>query len=255
MENHRVYCTACGSANMAEARFCFKCGAPIAAATPVIGAPPPLGEVPPPVHASAASPAPVQPRVVPGTDFITLACPSCGGKLSITSNMERFACGFCGNEHIVRRVGGTVSLEPVMDKLNQISDNLNSMGSGISRFTAIAEKQAAEAAIKRLNGEIEELHKEQAKLYDNSNTGWSVFGISAVVMAMSIFVLVIDHGETGLLKVIFYPGAILGGLMTVLGIIVLLAISSDRKKGLQRTDALLQQKNQELQRNRQIVNS
>ncbi len=31
-------------------------------------------------------------------DFVTLSCPTCGGKLEITDNIERFACGYCGHE-------------------------------------------------------------------------------------------------------------------------------------------------------------
>ena len=38
-------------------------------------------------------------------NFVTLTCPSCGGKLEITEDVEKFACGNCGNEHIVNRRG------------------------------------------------------------------------------------------------------------------------------------------------------
>jgi uncharacterized membrane protein len=194
-------------------------------------------------------------NATPGSDFITLACPSCGGKLNITSSLERFACGHCGNEHIVRRAGGTVSLEPVMDKLNQISDNINSMGGGISRITAVAEKQAAETAIKRLRGEIEEQKKRMATLEGNTATTWMIFGISAVVMALSIFVLILDGGETGILKAIFIPGALLGGLMTLIGLIAVISVTSSRKKEEQQIYASISQKEQELARNQQIANS
>jgi len=44
-------------------------------------------------------------------DLITMSCPSCGGKLQITNDIERFACAFCGTEHIVRRQGDAVNLE------------------------------------------------------------------------------------------------------------------------------------------------
>src|SRR5258706_205176 len=39
------------------------------------------------------------------SDFVTLTCPSCGGRLEITKDVERFACAHCGNEHVVRRAG------------------------------------------------------------------------------------------------------------------------------------------------------
>jgi predicted RNA-binding Zn-ribbon protein involved in translation (DUF1610 family) len=35
------------------------------------------------------------------SDFVTLTCPNCGGKLQITPDINRFACTHCGNEHIV----------------------------------------------------------------------------------------------------------------------------------------------------------
>ncbi|MFL7795121.1 MAG: hypothetical protein AB8I69_23480 [Anaerolineae bacterium] len=31
-----------------------------------------------------------------GLDSITLTCPSCGGKLQVTNDIDRFACTHCG---------------------------------------------------------------------------------------------------------------------------------------------------------------
>jgi hypothetical protein len=76
-------------------------------------------------------------------DFISLSCPSCGGKLQITSDIDRFACAHCGNEHIVRRSGGIVSLAPVAESLNNIK--------------AGVDKTASELAIKRLSDEISQI--------------------------------------------------------------------------------------------------
>ena len=47
------------------------------------------------------------------TDFVSISCPICGNKLQITSDIERFGCAYCGNEHVVRRRGGIISLAPV----------------------------------------------------------------------------------------------------------------------------------------------
>jgi predicted RNA-binding Zn-ribbon protein involved in translation (DUF1610 family) len=79
-------------------------------------------------------------------EFITLSCPSCGGRLEITKDIERFACAHCGNEHVVRRAGGIVSLAPVVAGLKQVQ--------------AGVDKTASELAIKRLRGEIGELRDE-----------------------------------------------------------------------------------------------
>jgi hypothetical protein len=75
--------------------------------------------------------------------FITLTCPTCGGKLQITSDVERFACAHCGNEHLVRRGHGVVSLVPVVRSL----DGLRSA----------TDRTASELAIRRIQGEIAQI--------------------------------------------------------------------------------------------------
>jgi ribosomal protein S27AE len=78
-------------------------------------------------------------------DFVTLACPSCGGQLQITSDIERFACGYCGNEYTVKRAGGIVTLSPVVKELKKVQVGVY--------------KTASELAIKRLKEEIEDLER------------------------------------------------------------------------------------------------
>jgi hypothetical protein len=46
-------------------------------------------------------------------DIISLSCPSCGHKLQISDDVNRFACAACGNEQVVIRRGGIVYLQPV----------------------------------------------------------------------------------------------------------------------------------------------
>jgi predicted RNA-binding Zn-ribbon protein involved in translation (DUF1610 family) len=75
--------------------------------------------------------------------IITLTCPSCGGKLEITNEIDRFACGYCGVEHIVNRGGGIVSLKPVLESLQDVKIGVD--------------RTAAELAIPRLESEISEL--------------------------------------------------------------------------------------------------
>lgn len=45
------------------------------------------------------------------SDFITMSCPSCGGKLSISPNTSTLVCQNCGTEHMIRREAGSVLLE------------------------------------------------------------------------------------------------------------------------------------------------
>ena len=49
-----------------------------------------------------------------------VACPPCVGKLQISSDIQRFVCAYCGNEHVVRRRGGVVALVPVLQSLQGI---------------------------------------------------------------------------------------------------------------------------------------
>lgn len=42
------------------------------------------------------------------SDFITLTCPSCGAKVSVTEDTGRFSCDYCGNEHILKMSVETV---------------------------------------------------------------------------------------------------------------------------------------------------
>jgi hypothetical protein len=77
------------------------------------------------------------------TEFINLTCPSCGGKLKITSDIDRFACSFCGTEQIVKRGEGIISLIPVIDAIGQVKQSVD--------------KTAAELSIIRMNKEVDDL--------------------------------------------------------------------------------------------------
>ncbi len=81
------------------------------------------------------------------SDFVTLSCPTCGGKLQITKDIDRFACAHCGNEHAVKRGGGIVALEPVV--------------AGLAKVQVGVDKAASELTIIRLNAELTTLvHQE-----------------------------------------------------------------------------------------------
>lgn len=74
------------------------------------------------------------------SEFISLSCPNCGGSLKITADLDRFACSYCGQEHVVKRGEGVVSLAPVMDALGQVRSSVD--------------KTAAELSIMRLSNEL-----------------------------------------------------------------------------------------------------
>jgi hypothetical protein len=89
-------------------------------------------------------------------NFVTLACPSCGGKLQITNDIERFACAHCGNEHLVKRSGGVISIAPIMDSLAKIQED--------------TDRTAAELAISRLNNELIALEERKEKLIKHASS-------------------------------------------------------------------------------------
>lgn len=127
MESEMIYCTNCGSANEPPAKFCFKCGSPL--------------KGPGSANSSARS-----------SNFITLNCPNCGGKLEVTPDMERFVCKYCGNEHIVKHNGSDISLTPVLEGIKRVEQKFDHVLIGSDRI-------AAEQTIQRLKTEIVNLQK------------------------------------------------------------------------------------------------
>ena len=127
------------------------------------------------------------------SDFITLSCPSCGAALQVTQDLERFACSRCGNEHIVKRAGGTVSLAPVVAQL--------------SRVQAGVDKTAAELAIARLQREIQAL-----EAHDTSEESRT----SGIARGSTLSLLMAAGGIYSILAGSPYPGWIILGLLLIL---------------------------------------
>ena len=100
-------------------------------------------------------------------DFVTLTCPTCGGKLEITNDIERFACGYCGQEHIVKRGGGIISLLPIADDVKGIRVS--------------ADKTAAELGLVRLTEELENFNLKRETLlpefYEKHHDRFSSSGV------------------------------------------------------------------------------
>ncbi len=230
-----IYCSVCGTANMATARFCFKCGSAILAAVPA-----------PPAAAAVAAPAPTS----RSSDFITLSCPNCGGSLAITQDIERFACRYCGYEHIVRRSGGVVSLEPVMQVMGQIHASVNQVSLGMDRIGISAEKQAAEQAIIRLNQEIEDINKQLVQLRSakESTIGAGIFMIALALVIVGLgFWQWFGEDNTGLGVGL----SCFGSFIFVLSTVLLISLSTWKKGPLLKKS--LQQKQEELGKKYEIV--
>jgi hypothetical protein len=131
-------------------------------------------------------------------DFIALTCPSCGAKLSIPRDIDRFACSNCGKEHIVERSGGIVALSPVVDTVNR-------GGTGF-------DKTAEELAIVQLRKEIEELKAERDKIaLTLHRPKINILGIALIVLGAVI----------GLVSISLYSKGSDGSYLAVIGFFVL----------------------------------
>jgi hypothetical protein len=52
--------------------------------------------------------------------LVKLSCKSCGAKLELTDDIDRFSCASCGSEWLVNRSGGIVSLKEAEESLKKI---------------------------------------------------------------------------------------------------------------------------------------
>jgi Flp pilus assembly protein TadB len=170
-------------------------------------------------------------------DFVTLSCPNCGGKLQVTPDLERFACAYCGHEHVVRRGGGIVSLSPVVEGLQQVR--------------AGVDKTSSELAIRRLREEISALERRRlARPTQPSTEGdWG----------LALAVLVLVSGGIAVLGI----SLVLGVGVLVAALAVVLYLDTKRKQRTARAqemearnaeiDVQIAAKTVELDRHRRLV--
>jgi hypothetical protein len=112
-------------------------------------------------------------------EFITLSCPSCGNKLQITSDIDRFACSACGNEHVVNRSGGIVTLKPVIDSIKRVEVGVDKTASELAIVRLKEEICKLEGYISYFNGSREEGR-------DLSCIGWVLMGIGSGLLILTI---------------------------------------------------------------------
>lgn len=146
--------------------------------------------------------------------MIKLSCSSCGGKLEITPDIERFACGHCGTEWIVNRSGGIVSLKAVEEQLGDIKKHTGKTADSTQYI-------ALDAKIKDLEKEIADVHNTMCSLGQSSSNSIGC-GIILIFIAVAFFIipLVLFFSSDNPL----WPN--LGGTMLIGVIIGLLGLSS-----------------------------
>jgi hypothetical protein len=173
--------------------------------------------------------------------LITLSCPSCGAKLNISPNLDRFACAFCGQEHIVNRGGGTISLSPVVEAIHQVKTGVD--------------KTAAELAIVRLQKEISNLQVlKQNKLEKLKDRPIYLYALGSIIIGAISFCIASSVNK--------YNGVFLGIGVILILIGVLISILSSRKRNawevsvrqnVSHLDRQIAEKQIELERNKNLV--
>lgn len=180
-------------------------------------------------------------------DLITLSCPACGGSLEINKGLERFACAHCGTEHIVKRGGGTISVEPIVE--------------GISKVQIGVDKTASELAIKRLQEELQTLRTKEQGLARKIPTG----GFSGVSFVLAVFTLVLSAGaicnivgsDNWLLTSVFFASAFFVGFLTI--VLSVSAKNTAKRRShelrdeLQELRKVIRRKSEELERHEELV--
>ena len=173
-------------------------------------------------------------------ETMSLTCPTCGAKLEVTEDMDRFACLHCGNEMLVMRRGGTASLKPIVEQLERVRDG--------------ASRTASELAIDRLDKEIVALLSQRK----------GEFGSGC---AITLIVFGLLFGGYGLLMVIFSlpspsslpvaPETLWIGptmILIAIGLFVFAYISESGLKSKRNLlDSLIAQKIQERRRHEEVV--
>jgi len=99
--------------------------------------------------------------------MIKLTCHSCGGKLEITDDIERFACGHCGNEWIVNRAGGIVSLKAVEEHLSKVQEHTKETAEHTKETAEHSKIIADDIKLKKINERINALTFEANRIDKN----------------------------------------------------------------------------------------
>ncbi len=81
--------------------------------------------------------------------IIAMTCPSCGAGLQVASDMENFACGYCGTSLRAIRRGGTVSL--IADAIAKVQSGTDRTASELALVRLQAELETVEARLKLAN--------------------------------------------------------------------------------------------------------
>src|SRR5260370_39266773 len=132
-------------------------------------------------------------------NFISLKCQSCGGKLDVYEDMERFACGYCGTEMIGQRRSGTVALKLVQEAIKKVQVG--------------TDKTAAELALVRLDDELKALNSKASRLRNTKEEFMIGFGSILAFTGLMLFIGAVNAGEIGLVVLTIF---LIGGRIFII---------------------------------------
>lgn len=171
--------------------------------------------------------------------FIPLKCQSCGAKLEVYDDMNRFACGYCGTEMLVERRGGTVSLKAVEQAIQKVQIG--------------TDKTAAELALARLNEELKALTARRTEVEsgreDNQGCYITVAAISGFGGLVLLFSGMSGDSSSG--------GAFSLGLLMTVGSIAFIVLAwsgrGEKKEKLNELDLRIQEVKRQVEEKMRIA--
>ncbi len=113
------------------------------------------------------------------SNLITLICPSCGGRLEVTNDTDRYVCVHCGNSHIVDPGVRAESLAKEVDELKSVSSILRL-------------KDEIEV-LEHKRSEIDQQISKARKLQDQNDTLVGLLFIGSICLALVFVANAVGH--------------------------------------------------------------
>jgi predicted RNA-binding Zn-ribbon protein involved in translation (DUF1610 family) len=183
----------------------------------------------------------------------TLKCTSCGSSLNVSSDMERFACGYCGTDQVVLRSGGTVSLKPVEDAIHKVQVG--------------TDKTAAELALVRLPKELAELEASWRQCEEQLAVRRGSLARGRSALNTTLVILMVISGLVGVLALGVRPrlGLISMGVAAVCWLLIIYngwlaskkvnSVDAERMAAWQPFAQRIEAIKQQIAKNRQILDA
>jgi hypothetical protein len=154
------------------------------------------------------------------SDYITMACPTCGGKLIFTPNSSTLICEYCGTEHMVRGETGSSLLES-FGRCPQCKRN-----DKVQKISAILESQKNSSLAIKLIPPSQPFLPPQPELTEIEVPNF-------VENLMASIVLGLAGVGTIYLVTVINPSDLGGYLIVVLGSLLIIAAIATLKKTVQ----------------------